>query len=1147
MIITEYRPDPIRDIAIREAQPGGKTTLAAVALRLGIDWRADGGPAIIAEYAGLYWHPAEWDAAVVVSGQVVFRAHAAGGGNSGAIIGGALIVIGAVASIWSGPVGVALIATGAGMLAGSLIKPPTIPTPQAIGERRAGSTATGAAGNPLATASDRIPDQYGRMRWTPPLIERVTVEDIADDMLKLRYRLCLGHGDLQVHDVLAGDTPITGAIGSYQVSRPGSQLGSLGTRSGIRGMDGARVPSILAHHFDCDEIHLNSEPPGWSGFAAYTIDTYAAGDLRSTEGRHYLCRVSHVDGGGVWLGDWVHGTAYIYTDGVALFDGEEAYTCVLDHQWRGAWATATAYAIGDIVSDSGSYYRCTTAHTSGATFAGDSAYWVASVSDGTPGQLGDTTYWVKNYYLPSLESTHWDEFSQLTVAWLSIIDRNAGTWAAGTSYSKRDIVDADGAGDYQRALQNHTSGDTFDDDAAKWEAAFYAGTYAPAIGDVIAFFFTGENRHHWPHELIQVASAGGYAVCISEATRAWGGSEPDSGLSWPAFLLVDRGSYANANAYLAGDYVASGGDTWRCLIAHENVGAWAPSTAYAVGDIVERVVGMDTLYYRCITAHTSSAMFSTDSAYWVASASDGTPGGGGDATLWEAYEWPDPRRFDDPANLGYGGGTVGLESGIWSAIDLQFASAGGWGILIPGGIEAHGESLYYFVRADSGDDWQLVSGAEAPFIFYGQTSGYCGRADAVGTMPPGIVKSGPIQLMVARADTELDRTQALDQLQWIGAHIEYSALDPAPLGDVTIVEAIIDHAQLAEQVQGVRVLATRMLPIYDEISETWSAPTATRNPGWAVANILRASYSAGKSADDFDFASVLHFASTRDTLGFYADIVLRDGTRFDALGRICAAGRAKIIVQRGRESVVVDDPQTAPVGIFTPATMLPDSLEITQQYRQPEDADGVSVSYVDSATWESAEYATTADGGAPDAPATIPLDAVTDATQAQAIADFWARRQRYPATQAAWRCEMDAMLWQPGDMLRIAHDQLQRGSATQLIGEISSGVYRCSEPISWPSSGPISCALRAPDGDAFVTDEAAEVPGDPYAIDLSGVSGGLPFTPVLSAADGEQTSCIVAGTDSMDVIVLRILPAGERTWTIAAAQYDQRIYPELDE
>ena len=40
---------------------------------------------------------------------------------------------------------------------------------------------------------------------------------------------------------------------------------------------------------------------------------------------------------------------------------------------RGPWATARSYAVKDLVSNSGTWYVCVTAHTSGATFAGDAA------------------------------------------------------------------------------------------------------------------------------------------------------------------------------------------------------------------------------------------------------------------------------------------------------------------------------------------------------------------------------------------------------------------------------------------------------------------------------------------------------------------------------------------------------------------------------------------------------------------------------------------------------------------------------------------------------------------------------------------------------------------------------------------------------
>lgn len=42
-----------------------------------------------------------------------------------------------------------------------------------------------------------------------------------------------------------------------------------------------------------------------------------------------------------------------------------------------AWATGTAYSVGSLVTNGGTTYYCITAHTAGATFAGDAAKWYA--------------------------------------------------------------------------------------------------------------------------------------------------------------------------------------------------------------------------------------------------------------------------------------------------------------------------------------------------------------------------------------------------------------------------------------------------------------------------------------------------------------------------------------------------------------------------------------------------------------------------------------------------------------------------------------------------------------------------------------------------------------------------------------------------
>ena len=96
-----------------------------------------------------------------------------------------------------------------------------------------------------------------------------------------------------------------------------------------------------------------------------------------------------------YRGNWVTGTDYEIDDLVR--HGGQTYIVKLRHEspadfvdsvddgdveiftagtrWRGTWATAQVYLIGDLAFDGVTTYIATADHTAGATFAGDLAYW----------------------------------------------------------------------------------------------------------------------------------------------------------------------------------------------------------------------------------------------------------------------------------------------------------------------------------------------------------------------------------------------------------------------------------------------------------------------------------------------------------------------------------------------------------------------------------------------------------------------------------------------------------------------------------------------------------------------------------------------------------------------------------------------------
>ena len=113
-----------------------------------------------------------------------------------------------------------------------------------------------------------------------------------------------------------------------------------------------------------------------------------------------------------------------------------------------AWATSTSYAVGDLVLDSAKVYMANTAHTSGATFAGDSANWDI---------VGDTA------------------------------------WASTTAYAINDYVK--NGTDYYRCNTAHTSSSTFSDDSAKWDTVFLFTSYNAgttySAGDFVEYTTSG--------------------------------------------------------------------------------------------------------------------------------------------------------------------------------------------------------------------------------------------------------------------------------------------------------------------------------------------------------------------------------------------------------------------------------------------------------------------------------------------------------------------------------------------------------------------------------------------------------------------------------------------------------------------------------
>lgn len=146
---------------------------------------------------------------------------------------------------------------------------------------------------------------------------------------------------------------------------------------------------------------------------------------------------------------------------------------------------------------------------------------------------------------------------------------------------------------------------------------------------------------------------------------------------------------------------------------------------------------------------------------------------------------------------------------------------------------------------------------------------------------------------------------------------------------------------------------TRKLPIYDPNTETWSAPTATRNPVWAMCDILRAKY-GGELPDQFiDLQGLSALAAIYDSREDHFDWGFdQKGNVWDSCRLALAVGRAVPMLNGSQVTSIRDEDKTIPTASFSPENMIKDSFSWSLSMFKLNDPDGLEVEYLDEDTWK---------------------------------------------------------------------------------------------------------------------------------------------------------------------------------------------------
>ena len=312
----------------------------------------------------------------------------------------------------------------------------------------------------------------------------------------------------------------------------------------------------------------------------------------------------------------------------------------------------------------------------------------------------------------------------------------------------------------------------------------------------------------------------------------------------------------------------------------------------------------------------------------------------------------------------------------------------------------------------------------------------------------------------------------------------------------------------------ISVLAQRKLPIYDAESQTWSEPTATRNPAWAIADIFRAKYGLQLPDEQLDLDNLMALAQVYDDRDDYFDGVFDSKiTAHEALNRVARTGRATTIGHSGVYRMVRDAKSALPVAMFTPSNMTRGSFRINYRMAADDEHDGVRLEYLNSETNYLPDFiSVNAEGGTPTNPRNIKFFGCTDRAMAVRESAYLARKSAYRRRTVRFTTELEGNIPSYGDLITISHDMPSWGQSGEIVsaylGPESGGVgfhnsqtiyIKLSEPIDLTPTEEELGTGRTPLAKAYlVLPDRSEAQTHILGVDdhEPAIRGGIPRVPV---------------------------------------------------
>lgn len=413
--------------------------------------------------------------------------------------------------------------------------------------------------------------------------------------------------------------------------------------------------------------------------------------------------------------------------------------------------------------------------------------------------------------------------------------------------------------------------------------------------------------------------------------------------------------------------------------------------------------------------------------------------------------------------------------------------------------------------------------------------------DQIGFTERINIQSGKVACRMRRIGASSTSTQIQDTVHWYGLKCRLPTRTRYP-NWTTISVRLRSGGKLAAQSENkINLIATRILPTLQS-NGTWSAPQPTRDISAFVRYIA---HSIGYTDADIDMPELLRLHNTWKSRGETVDHVFDLTTVKSALQVVLGAGMSELTIANGLIRPVRDDIRTQFEAGYSPQNMTK-PLVRSFKSRRHDDADGVEVEYIDANTWTSQTVICSLPSSQRLKLEKLKLNGVTDRTRAWRIGMRRMRQIAYQNWEYSFETELDALNSEYLSYVPLLDDLPGYGQSALLTHIEPMGndvVLTVSEPIEWQEGENHIVAYRKPDG-TLAGPWTAKQGNDDYTIIAP-----IPTADRPTVSLKMELPHVYIGTTerwSFPALITEISPRGMESVSVAAVNYDARIYADDD-